>query len=889
MKRRDFLKVSAASAAVATVTGCSSDSAEPAEPIEQPITDPIAGESHAWAQCQSNCWAWCPLKVITKDGKIIRIEPHTEGDDNFNTGRIHNKACAKGLMLKELVYSPERLTKPLKRTGPRGSGQFKEISWEQAASEVAQSIRSTIDTCGNRALMLGNGSGSAHSSYPIMGPHVRLLNMLGGFQKTYGYYSASMKEQAISYTFGEGTKNFAYGQGTGSSSVTEMKHSDYVLSFGYNPVEMFMTGGGEGHHFIQTLEKNDLKFVYIDPRYTDTCLGREDDWLGIRPMTDGAFIEALFHEILTEYYINEAFDDNREFAERFILGLTKEALTQYRDDLKTGKIVDGNKEYADWIYPEENLKDYILGLGKFADENGGNSNAKTPEKAAPICGISADKIRQVAQDLLTARAPFICAGQGIQRSAQGEQVMRMIYTLPVLLNAIGRRGTNNGDLPMVAAAGPGAAPVPMAAWSDPTFPGFLGGTAPATVIQAKIPTYKTFEAMERGFEMTYRSDGVKGLKYGVTPFNSELPESEVNIKDETYGTNIKFLMTIAGNTVNQHGDINEVKRILSIEPSSAGQAEEPGLDMHVVIDTQMTPTAQWADIVLPDTTWTERWDLIASDNATVLTVPSIEPIGDSKPMFEFMVMLADNLGLSGFATKGRTQEELTKSFLDEAINGMLGDPELPPLEGHEKTGYVYIHSFDEPAIGMEKEFNGRNGAPALSTPSKMVETYSPRLAWIASNDGWDKDIQAYGETGGLSAIPKYVPTWESFESDDEGYPLQMVSYHTKGRAHSTFHNCPTLRKVYEDAIWINPYDANNLGIISGEMLDVTSKRGTLQVPAKVTPRIAMGVVALGQGAWNKLQNGKDIGGCANTLTRQQTTPLAKGNPMNTVRVRITQA
>jgi len=874
MKRRDFLKVSAASAAVTSITGCSSDSADPAEPIEQPITDPIAGESHAWAQCQSNCWAWCPLKVITKDGKIIRVEPHTEGDDNFNSGRIHNKACAKGLMLKELVYSPERLKTPLKRTGPRGSGQFKQISWEQAAREVAQSIRSTIDSCGNRALMLGNGSGAAHSSYPIMGPHVRLLNMLGGFQKTYGYYSASMKEQAIAYTFGEGIKNLAYGQGTGSSSVTEMKHSDYVLSFGYNPVEMFMTGGGEGHHFIQTLEGSDLKFVYIDPRYTDTCLGREDDWLGIRPMTDGALIQALFHEILVEYYPEGTNSDaslhpqKRDFAEKFVLGLTEQNLAFYKDRLKEG---DNNFEYKEYIEPQDNLYDYIMGTHK--------GEAKTPEWAAPICGISADKIRQVAQDLLNSDAPFICSGQGIQRSAQGEQVMRMIYTLPVLLNAIGRRGTNNGDLPMVAPAGPGAAMIPMAAWSDPTFPGFLGGTAPAAEIKASIPTYKTYEAMERGFEMTYRSDGVKNLGYDLKDPG----------QDEKYGTNIKFLMTLAGNTVNQHGDINEVKRILSLTPSSPGQAEEPGLDMHVVIDTQMTPTAMWADIVIPDTTWTERWDFIVSDNTTVLTVPSIEPVGESKPAFEFMVMLADNLGLSGYATKGRTQEALTKNFLDEAITGPLGDPTLPSHKGFEKTGYVFVHAFDEPAIGMEKEFNGRNGKPALTTPSKLVETYSPRIAWMASTDGWNKDTEAYGETGGLSAIPKYIPTWESFESDIEDYPLQLVNYHTKGRAHSTFHNCPTLRKVYEDAIWINPYDANNLGIISGEMLDVSSKRGTIQVPAKVTPRIAMGVTAIGQGAWYRELSGKDIGGCANTLTRQTPSPLAKGNPMNTVRICITKA
>ncbi|QFU20686.1 molybdopterin-dependent oxidoreductase [Shewanella eurypsychrophilus] len=879
MKRRDFLKVSAASAAVASVTGCSSDSAEPAKPIEQPITDPIAGESHAWAQCQSNCWAWCPLKVITKDGKIIRIEPHTEGDDNFDSGFIHNKACAKGLMLKELVYSPERLTKPLKRVGKRGEGKFEEISWEQAASEIAQSLRSTIDSCGNRAVMLGNGSGAAHSSYPIMGPHVRLMNLLGGFQKTYGYYSACMKEQAIPYTFGPSTKNLAYGQGTGSSSVTEMKHSDYILSFGYNPLEMFMTGGGEGHHFAQTLESNDIKFVYVDPRYTDTCLGREDDWLGIRPGTDGALIEAIFHQVLVAYgYDSETntFADKRgNWANTAILGLTNKSLEEYKTklelELESGEITDGNAQYAEHIEPEDNLYDYIMGTF--------TGKAKTPEWAAPICGVPAGKIREVAQDLLSADAPFICSGQGIQRNACGEQVMRAIYTLPVLLNAIGRRGTNNGDLPMVAAAGPGAAMIPMAFWSDPTVPGFIGGTAPASVVKAKIPTYKTFEAMVRGHEMTERSDGVLGMTV-----DSDTPEN-----DEKYGTNIKFLMTIAGNTVNQHGDIEEVKKVLSLEPTP-GQKEEPGLDMHVVIDTQMTPTAQWADIVLPDTTWTERYDYIASDNTTVYTVPSIEPIGDSKPVFEFLVMLAEEMGVTGFATKGLTQEAMTKTFIDEAVNGPMGDPTLPHWSDHEEHGYVFTHKFEEPSIGMEKEFNQRGGGVKLSTPSTLVEAYSPRLAWIASDKGWDKD-EEYVD-GGVTALPKYLRTWEDFEDQDaidEGFEFQLVNYHTKGRAHSTFHNCPTLRKVYEDAIWINPYDANNLGIISGEMVDVASPRGTIEVPAKVTTRIAMGVVAIGQGAWHKKLGNKDVGGCANTLTRQKPTPLAKGNPMNSVRVRITKA
>ena len=121
----------------------------------------------------------------------------------------------------------------------------------------------------------------------------------------------------------------------------------------------------------------------------------------------------------------------------------------------------------------------------------------------------------------------------------------------------------------------------------------------------------------------------------------------------------------------------------------------------------------------------------------------------------------------------------------------------------------------------------------------------------------------------------------------EKYPLQMIGFHTKGRTHSTYHPIPQLREAVPDEIWINPIDAAARGIESRDRIQVRNDRGIIEIHAKVTNRIAPGVVAVPQGAWTQSNNeGVDIGGCINTLTTLRTSPLAKGNPQHTNLVEI---
>jgi anaerobic dimethyl sulfoxide reductase subunit A len=126
----------------------------------------------------------------------------------------------------------------------------------------------------------------------------------------------------------------------------------------------------------------------------------------------------------------------------------------------------------------------------------------------------------------------------------------------------------------------------------------------------------------------------------------------------------------------------------------------------------------------------------------------------------------------------------------------------------------------------------------------------------------------------LPPIPKYIPDDESFNSPKaKKYPLQLITPHNKRRTHSTLHDVPWLEEVEPHRVWINPRDARERNIKDNDLVDVFNKRGKIRIPANVTERITPGVVCVYQGAWfNPNDEGVDIGGCANVLTRDDYSP-----------------
>lgn len=828
MQRRDFLKMSATMSAAAVVTGCGSESAQTPPPEVLPVEEKLN-----WSACLVNCGSNCPVRVYSRDGVITRIE--TDFYDNDEYGQHQIRACLRGRSLRKRVYAPDRLKYPMKRIGARGEGKFERISWDEAFSHVASELSRLRGQYGPESTHFTYNSGAG---YHFTGKQClfRLMNIMGGYMGTYGDYSWAQLYKAAQYTYGSAS------YGWKGSSNSEMTNSDFVLLVGHNPSEIRMSGSGESYDYLKIIQakqadraQNGGKFktVIIDPRYTDSALGKEDQWVPVRPGTDAALMEALAYEIINNNWHDQGFLDT--YCQGF----------------------DENTMPEGYGY-EHSYKAHILG-------DAADGVAKTPEWAAPICGVPADTIRTLAKEFAEASAPFVHIAASLSRQAAGENNTRACYMLPLLVGAVGRAGTNNGAL------------CSGASLSSPKMP-TLGNLSK---VNKKISFFSWTQAIEDGENMTVLKDGV------VLP-GDELDENG----DGKLGTNIKAIINYAGNAlINQHADTSKTREILR---------DDSKCELIVVIDNWMTPSAEYADIILPDISWLEAEDDLinqsyaAGDTASLIQISSsVGPMWECRDAYDIALGLARAWGVEGQFTEGKTKDQWRTEFYESAQAGTQRFANPLPSKQEMMSKGVYRQYLPDGSYVVLKDFRDNPTGNPLGTPSGKIEIFSSELQKMA--DTWEL---AAGDV--ITALPKYVPTWDGFEVNDnidgeqekaDKYPLQLHGYHTKGRAHSSYHNVPWLREAVQDAVWMNPMDAAERGLSSDDMVQVFNDRGVIELPVKVTPRIMTGVTALGQGAWLKFNSDAsvDVGGCLNTLTSQRPTPVSKGNGQHTNRVEIRKA
>jgi DmsA/YnfE family anaerobic dimethyl sulfoxide reductase A subunit len=482
------------------------------------------------------------------------------------------------------------------------------------------------------------------------------------------------------------------------------------------------------------------------------------------------------------------------------------------------------------------FKSYILG-------NGPDKTPKTPEWASKITGIPEETIRALAEEMARTKPLFVSQGWGPQRQANGEETARSIFMVPILLGQIGLPGTNTG-LHEGNAKFP-AVYLPV-------------GKNP---IKATIPCYLWTDAIIRGTEMSRTTDGVKGV--------------------EKLSRNIKMILNSGGNTmINQHGDANWTHKVLQ---------NEKDLEFLVVCDNMMTPSARYADILLPDTLGPETMDIASSagshgDVTCLLAMhKAVEPQFEQKSSWEICRLIAGELGLEDQYTEGRTQEEWVRWCYDETRKKV---PELPEFDEFWKQGMAKVWNQRKDPIALEK-FRTDPEANKLKTPSGKIEIYSEKLAdrvkdWVLP------------EGDAISPIPVFRQTWDMpGDKKQADYPLQCYGIHGPGRIHSTFHNLPRLRDLHPDSVIMNELDANERGIKDGDTVYIYNDRGTVRLPARVTKRMMPGVCTIPQGAWYKPEvidgNVVDVGGCINTLTNHRPSPLAKGNAQHNILVQIRKA
>ncbi|MGA6530611.1 molybdopterin-dependent oxidoreductase, partial [Escherichia coli] len=245
-------------------------------------------EKVIWSACTVNCGSRCPLRMHVVDGEIKYVETDNTGDDNYD-GLHQVRACLRGRSMRRRVYNPDRLKYPMKRVGARGEGKFERISWEEAYDIIATNMQRLIKEYGNESIYLNYGTGTLGGTMTRSWPPgntlvARLMNCCGGYLNHYGDYSSAQIAEGLNYT---------YGGWADGNSPSDIENSKLVVLFGNNPGETRMSGGGVTYYLEQARQKSNARMIIIDPRYTDTGAGREDEWIPIRPGTDAALVNGL--------------------------------------------------------------------------------------------------------------------------------------------------------------------------------------------------------------------------------------------------------------------------------------------------------------------------------------------------------------------------------------------------------------------------------------------------------------------------------------------------------------------------------------------------------------------------------------------------------------------
>lgn len=355
LTRRNFLKVSAATAAVATITtltGCSSNTneVEKDEEYNVPEVKPVEpyDNSGEWKKnaCPRNCHDTCAIETQVVDGKVKRIK----GADNpYTAGNL----CVKMNHYVNFLYHPDRLQYPMKRVGKKGEGKFERITWEEAYQTIAERIKTTIEEFGPNAVLPYKYSGTLGYASNYTMP-AKFFNKIG----------ASDLLTGICLGTGAALMPYTFGSGIGCDPE-EYANTDCYVSWGTNEAATAV----HSVKFIKELKEKGGKLIVINPLKTPVA-----EWadLYIRPNvgTDGALALAVINLLIENDMVDH------DFVQNYTLGygeLKAEAAkyTLEKAEEITGVPAEQIEEFAN-IYGKVDTSILRIGYGMQRHTNGGS-------------------------------------------------------------------------------------------------------------------------------------------------------------------------------------------------------------------------------------------------------------------------------------------------------------------------------------------------------------------------------------------------------------------------------------------------------------------------------------------------------------------------------------
>ncbi|MDP2661724.1 MAG: molybdopterin-dependent oxidoreductase [Dehalococcoidia bacterium] len=237
--------------------------------------------------CPYDCGGSCPITAYVEGGKIVRLAPD-EGPDSLESPRL--RPCARGMAQLQRIYHPDRLRYPMKRVGKRGEGEFRRISWDEALDAVASEMRRIRETYGAEAVLNLYGSGN------LDGLVHRTGNLANRFFNDFGGQTAT--RAIISFEGALLAARSTFGLVPPPPDPNSLLQSKLVIMWGFNPSETIF--GTNTNWYLAQAKERGAKFIFVDPRFTDSAAALADQWIPIRPGTDTAMLIAMAFVLIDE-------------------------------------------------------------------------------------------------------------------------------------------------------------------------------------------------------------------------------------------------------------------------------------------------------------------------------------------------------------------------------------------------------------------------------------------------------------------------------------------------------------------------------------------------------------------------------------------------------------
>jgi DMSO reductase family type II enzyme molybdopterin subunit len=571
-----------------------------------------------------NCWyqSHCAWDVYVKDGIVWREEqaadyPQTRPDvPDFNP-----RGCQKGACYSERMYDPARVRYPLKRAGPRGSGQWKRISWEQALGEIAESMVETITQEGSERIIWDLGP--LYTFGTMAAAHQRLALMLD---------STSLD---MNTEIGDGHRGVAetFGKIVFERSGDDYFFSDFILIWGGNPVYTQIPNA----HFLLEARYKGAQIACIAPDYSASAM-HADLWVPVKPGCDAALALGIAHVL-----VEEGLFDRRFVAEQTDLPLL------VRDDtrlyLRSSDLQSGGSEEELYLHdpkrgivaaPRRNLQlgslePSLEGRFEVTLADGGRVTVRpvfallrerlkeySPEEASRRCGTPPTVIRELARRFAAAKAACAVTTSNFSKYYHGNLIERSQALVFALTGHYGKKGSGFVGFPFLVHDG--LEKMAFSALRLPERIKMLASLFPRE-LRLKLAGYTDEMIMyERAREQLQTGMGLGSsgslfwyVHGGLLEASESLQEWDPHLKRPVREVLEESLAKGWQGVWPRPGNDPRVMFVYGSNPLRRVRAYPlllkhlwPKLRTIVTLDWRMTSTAQHSDYVLPVAGWYER-------------------------------------------------------------------------------------------------------------------------------------------------------------------------------------------------------------------------------------------------------------------------------------------